>query len=85
MVWTPFEVRFKDLLQRMSRHRGYVESELSFMVAWMNYKIKVTTDTERRLAAEEREMAARAQEHIASISTQSEDIKRLLEEQRESE
>jgi hypothetical protein len=84
MLWTPFEIRFKNLLQRMDRHRGYVESELGLMTAWISYNSKVTKDTQYRLEVRERQATETSRGMIAYISAQSGKIEELLKEKQES-
>jgi len=97
ITWTPFDARFKDIIDCMTRHRADVEAETTIMSAWMIKESKVSAEIskseakkmraaakiEQDLAREERVKAEKAREDAVQHAKQTEDMRKILEEQRE--
>jgi hypothetical protein len=82
LMWTPVDVRFKEVLQALRRHQQLVKDELSILQAKAANDAEVAAQQERYLAARERRMAETERQKITEILQQTEDIKLLIIEDR---
>jgi hypothetical protein len=82
LMWTPVDVRFKEVLQALRRHQQLVKDELSILQAKAANDAEVAAQQERYLAARERRMAETERQKITEILQQTEDIKLLITEDR---
>lgn len=85
LLWTPFDVRFKDLLTQLEYHKELVTSELILANARASKDIQKALEYEQKLAAKERSNAEKARKQLDQLSALSEEMKLDLERKNKGE
>jgi hypothetical protein len=68
LMWTPIDIRFKDLLQQFQRHRQFLKDELELQRVKRANEAETAAECERHLAAEERRQANEARLKLKNLS-----------------
>lgn len=82
IFWKPFEVRFKDNLAQMGRHRSLIELEISLLGAQASANLLLAASEENKIAEIERDMAAEARASAAETAETTREIRHMVENQR---
>ena len=77
-MWTPVDVRFKDVLESFKRYRRLVQDELIILQAKASNDAKTAAEFEDSLAAEERRRADKDRDKMSELRQQTADIKEAL-------
>lgn len=80
LMWKPFNVRFGDILERMSHHRELVKSELGIITARASRDAEAAAVEERSLAAKERCRAEAFRKQAQDFSSRTEAAWKMIEE-----
>jgi hypothetical protein len=67
LIWTPVDVRFKDLLQQLNQHTQFVKDELALFHARQTVSAEKAAELERHLVAKERRYAEDARGDINQL------------------
>lgn len=81
ILWTPFDARFKDLLDEMRYHQKLVKAELILLQAQAANDAESAASQERYLADEERKKSEEARKRTGQVLGHTEETKRLFEEE----
>lgn len=79
LIWSPFDTRFKDLLEQMAHHRSLVSYELHIMHAQAVNDAFMISKQEKLYAAEERLLVSKERKRAERDSKIIEEIKHGLE------
>jgi len=79
LLWTPFDVRFRDLLERMQFRKEIIGDELKIVQAQASNRAEEAAAQERILADRERQSADKSRIEIERISGLTEQMKESLE------
>lgn len=69
LIWTPIDVRFKDLLQQFNQHAQFVSEELTLFHTKKTISADSAAELERQRAADERRFANESRRKIDEVST----------------
>jgi hypothetical protein len=82
LMWTPVDVRFKEVLQTLKRQQQLVHDELTILQAKAANDAEAAAKHERVLAAEERRIAEAERQKTLQILQQADEIKGVLKDER---
>ena len=83
LIWTPFDTRFKDLLEQMESHRNMIRYEIEILQAQVLSAAETSASWERTYAAEERKLAAEGRIRAQKAAEMTYDMRVLLEKQQQ--
>ena len=83
LMWTPFDTRFKDLLEQMESHRNMIRYEIEILQAQILSAVETSASLERTYAAEERKLAAEGRIRAQKAAEMTYDMRALLEKQQQ--
>ena len=83
LIWTPFDTRFKELLEQMESHRNMIRYELEILQAQVLSAAETSASWERKYAAEERKLAAEGRNRAQKAAEMTDDMRIFLEKQQQ--
>ena len=83
LMWTPFDTRFKDLLEQMESHRNMIRYEIEILQAQVLCAAETSASWERRYATEERKLAEEERIRAQGAAQITYDMKLLLEKEQQ--
>jgi hypothetical protein len=78
VIWTPFDTRFNEILNRMDSHRNFISIELDIYEAQQARDANKAAALERTNAEKERERAEEDRQKAHNQATTTEQIKQTL-------
>ena len=83
LMWTPFDTRFKDLLEQMESHRNMIRYEIEILQAQVLCAAEKSASWERKYATEERKLTEQERIRAQGAAQMTYDMKLLLEKQQQ--
>ncbi|KAF2874799.1 hypothetical protein BDV95DRAFT_299092 [Massariosphaeria phaeospora] len=81
LMWTPVDVRFKDVLESLRRHQRLVKDELAILQALTLTNVASEAEHERMLSAEERRFADITRQQVSVALGKIEEVKTIMTEE----
>ena len=75
LLWTPFDDRFRMLLDHLQYHKDLVTTELLIVNAKASKERDAALENSRKLADQERAFAQRDREELARLATLTDNMK----------
>lgn len=68
LMWKPFDARFSEMLEQMAYHRNLITEEFRLMSVQATINAEEAAIIERRLAANERQVASEARDKLNTVA-----------------